>query len=270
MKIRFYLVSIFQAAVAALIVTGGIRCHGAQDTNTMFRVMTYNIHHGEGLDEKVDLQRIADLIKAQRADIVALQEVDKGVERTKRRDLPAEFAALTGMTAVFSNNYHFQGGEYGNAVLTRFPVKSWTNSHYRMLRTGEQRGILQLILDVHGRDVVFLATHIDFRPDDSERLINIDQINELIKQYAGKPMIMCGDFNDTPGSHTYEKVAANFRDTWKLIGVGDGWTIPAEKPRKRIDYIWISKDAPFAPVKAWVPMSQASDHVPVVAEFKFQ
>jgi len=110
-----------------------------QEAPKTFRVMTYNIHHGEGLDGKVDLQRIADLIKREQADIVALQEVDKGVERTARRDCPGELAALTGMSCVFSNNYHYQGGEYGNAVLTRFPVKRWTNRHYEMLRPGEQR-----------------------------------------------------------------------------------------------------------------------------------
>ena len=57
-----------------------------------FRVMTYNIHHGEGLDRKVDMDRIVDLIKREGADIVALQEVDKGTERTARRDFPAELA----------------------------------------------------------------------------------------------------------------------------------------------------------------------------------
>ena len=50
------------------------------------RVMTYNIHHGEGLDGRVDTARIAELIKQERADIVALQEVDKGVRRTALRD----------------------------------------------------------------------------------------------------------------------------------------------------------------------------------------
>src|SRR5215510_5239404 len=65
-----------------------IGCAAAPHTNTAhtFRVMTYNIHHGEGLDDKVDLLRIAQLIKEQRTDIVALQEVDKGTERTQKRD----------------------------------------------------------------------------------------------------------------------------------------------------------------------------------------
>ena len=235
-----------------------------------FRVMTYNIHHGEGLDGKVDLLRIAHLIKAQGADIVALQEVDKNVARTARRDLPAELAALTGMTCVFSNNYPYQGGEYGNAVLTRFPVKRWTNMHYQMLRPGEQRGLLQLVLDVRGRELVFLNTHIDFREDDAERWVNLDEIEKVVEGYRGKPIIMCGDFNDTPESRVCRRLNESLDDTWKLVGGGNGWTIPARMPRKRIDYLWISKDSALVPLKAWVPIANASDHLPVVAEFQIK
>ena len=59
-------------------------------------------------------------------------------------------------------------------------------------------------------------------------------------------------------------------DTWALAGTGDGFTIPAEKPRKRIDYIWISKNKALAPLKVWVPRSDASDHLPVLAEFRLR
>ncbi len=247
-------------------------CHSAtkEATPRTFRVMTYNIHHGAGLDGKIDLQRIADLIKREQADIVALQEVDRGVERTARRDCPAELAALTGLTCVFSNNFRFQGGEYGNAVLTRFPVKRWTNRHYKMLRPDEQRGLLQVMLELRGREMVFMDTHVDFRADDTERLANVAELLEVLLAYHGRPIILCGDFNDTPGSRTHQRLAQEFTDTWTVVGAGDGLTIPAEKPRKRIDYIWLSKDAGIEPLKAWVPRSDASDHLPVVAEFRFR
>jgi endonuclease/exonuclease/phosphatase family metal-dependent hydrolase len=234
-----------------------------------FRVMTYNIHHGEGLDGKVDLLRIAELIKREGADIVALQEVDKGVERTARRDFPDELAALTGLTCVFSNNYHFQGGEYGNAVLTRFPVKRWTNTHFKKVNETEQRGILQLVLDVRGREIAFLTTHLDHRPDDAARWSNAGEIEALAKQYRGRPLILCGDFNDTPESRVCRRLNQAFDDTWTLAGKGDGFTIPAGKPRKRIDYLWISKDKSLVPLQAWVPPSDASDHLPLVGEFHF-
>ncbi len=261
-----------RSLLAILLALGFAGCQSAapRDSQTSFRVMTYNIHHGEGLDRKVNLQRIADLIKREQADIVALQEVDKGVLRTGRRDLPAELAALTGLTCIFSNNFTFQGGQYGNAVLTRFPVNRWTNTHYKMLRPGEQRGLLQLVLDVHGRELVFMDTHIDYRGDDTERLQNAAELHEVLRHYGGRPTILCGDFNDTPGSRTHAKFAAAFIDAWAAAGAGEGFTIPAERPRKRIDYIWISKGAPLVPVKAWVPKSAASDHLPVVVELRFE
>src|SRR5688572_9491457 len=118
------------------------------------RVMSYNIHHGEGLDKRLDLERIAEVITDASADIVGLHEVDRGCERTQKRDLPAELAQLTGMKVVFEKNISYQGGEYGNAVLSRFPIKSSKNTHYKMLRAGEQRGVLQLVLEVHGREVL--------------------------------------------------------------------------------------------------------------------
>ena len=302
-----------------------------------FRVMTYNIHHGEGLDGKVDLLRIAELIKREGADLVTLQEVDKGVERTAHRDFPDELAALTGLTCVFSNNYHYQGGEYGNAVLTRFPVKRWINTHFKKVNETEQRGILRRLLDVRGREIVFMATHIDHRPDDAARWSNVGEIEKIIKSkrlnrppdplsmnlkvgrltpcapfrlcpnpgahgvtrptctnwfrgstremffpgilspadgkragVGGRPIILCGDFNDTPESRVCRRLNQTFDDSWALAGQGDGFTIPAEKPRKRIDYIWISKDKSLEPLKVWVPQSDASDHRPVVSEFRFR
>jgi endonuclease/exonuclease/phosphatase family metal-dependent hydrolase len=199
-----------------------------------------------------------------------LQEVDKGVERTKRRDLPAELAALTGMSCVFSNNFHYQGGEYGNAVLTRFPVFRWNNTHYRMLRPGEQRGLLQLVLDVNDKQLLFMNTHIDYRPDDAERLLNVEEIKRVAQEYSSLPAILCGDFNDAPGSPVHQKMKELLADSWERAGQGDGFSYSSDKPRKRIDYVFLSRDGPLIPLKAWVPQSDASDHLPLVVEFRLK
>jgi endonuclease/exonuclease/phosphatase family metal-dependent hydrolase len=129
---------------------------------------------------------------------------------------------------------------------------------------------LQVVLDVRGRELVFLDTHVDYRGDDAERLSNAAEILEAIQAYRGRPTILCGDFNDTPGSRTHQKIAQHFADARSAAGAGDGLTIPAEKPRKRIDYIWIAKDSGLEAVRVWVPESPASDHLPVVGEFKFR
>lgn len=235
-----------------------------------FRVMSYNIHHGEGIDAKLDLERIAAVIKESGADIVALQEVDKGVERSGRRDMPAELAALTGFTCIFSNNYHYQGGEYGNAVLTRFPVLAATNHHFRMLRALEPRGLLQVTLAVQGRQLALLNTHLDAGREDHERWSSVGEIESILKSYAGVPLLFGGDFNATPDSRVIQKLSTWLTDPWPLVAAGPGYTIPVKQPSKRIDYIWMGKDSPLAPVKAWVPQSIASDHLPVVVEFQWR
>jgi endonuclease/exonuclease/phosphatase family metal-dependent hydrolase len=246
-----------------------IGCATSHNQNSSFRVLTYNIHHGEGIDGKIDLERIAALIKENKADIVALQEVDKGVERTARRDLPAELAKLTGMNVYFDRNIFYQGGDYGNAVLTRFPIKKKKNTHYKMLREGEQRGVLQLVLDVHGKDLLFMDTHIDYRPDDAERVINADELKQIVADAGKMPIILCGDFNDNPESRTHQKIEKFLSDTWQLIGQGNGLSYSSGQPSERIDYIWISKTN-IQPLKIEVLKSIASDHLPVLGEFRFR
>lgn len=247
------------------IVAATLNVHAAET----FRVMTYNIHHGEGLDKKVDLPRIAALIKAEKADIVALQEVDKGTKRTDRRDLTAELAQLTGFTGVFSNNFHFQGGEYGNAILTRFPVLTRTNLHYQMLQTNEQRGALQVTLDVNGKRIYFIDTHVDFRPGDAERLKNVGELKQIVEAHRDLPIIICGDFNSTPKTKTHAAMAALLDDAWMLASKEPGFSFPADKPDRRIDYEWVTS-ATIKPVRAWVPVTEASDHRPVIVEYRFK
>ncbi|MGZ4964762.1 MAG: endonuclease/exonuclease/phosphatase family protein [Limisphaerales bacterium] len=235
----------------------------------MFRVMTYNIHHGEGLDHKVDLPRIAALIKREKADIVALQEVDKGVTRTDRRDLTAELAKLTGMTGVFSNNHYFQGGEYGNAILSRFPVLTLTNLHYQMLRKDEQRGVLQVTVDLGGKQLYFMDTHTDFHPPETERLKNVGELKQLIDAHHELPIIICGDFNSTPKTATYKAMSEILDDAWVSVSKDPGYSFPANAPDRRIDYQWVSHGT-VIPVRVWVPQTEASDHRPVMVEYKLK
>ena len=244
--------------------------HAAAPTaQAPFRVLTYNIHHGEGIDQKLDLERIAALIVKEKADIVALQEVDRGVERTAKRDLPAELAKLTGLKAYFDRNIDYQGGEYGNAVLTNFPVKQRKNTHFKMLVPAEQRGLSQLVLEIHGRDVLFMNTHFDSRAGDAERVSSAAEVKTILAAAGKIPVLLCGDFNDVPDSPTHRALKESVSDSWELAGQGKGPTIPTTKPTKRIDYIWITP-ATVESVKMTVLESIASDHLPVLGEFRLR
>lgn len=257
------------AALTALVMAaalGGCATTGPE-APVPLRLLTWNIHHGEGTDGRVDLERIAGVIRRAEADLVAMQEVDQGVARTQRRDLPAELAALTGMTCVFSNNYHFQGGCYGNAVLSRLPILVWTNRHYRMVRPGEQRGLLQVTVAIGRQRLRFCSTHIDFRPDDIERFQNVTEIREVVEAEPGVPTVLAGDFNDQPDSRVHRAMAEFAPDAWELGGQGDGFTIPAGQPNRRIDYFFLSPPDRFRVLKIEVVDEPvASDHRPVWAE----
>jgi len=234
----------------------------------VIRILTYNIHHGEGVDGRLDLARIAALIKQHRPDLVALQEVDRGVARTQGRDLPAELANLTGLPAIFRRNIDYQGGEYGNAILSRHPILTVTNLHYRMLRAGEQRGLLQTTIDFAGEELAFMATHLDYRPDPAERLSNVAEIKAAVAKHPNQLVIVAGDFNDHPGSAVHQAMKAVFADAWESRGAGDGFTYPSTTPGSRIDYVYLRLVEGWEVDSVEVLPSQASDHSPLLVELR--
>lgn len=241
-----------------------------QDT---IRVLNYNIQHGRGMDNVVDLRRIAEVIIDSRADIVALQEVDMGVERSFHFDTMKILSGYTGLEPVFFKNIYHQGGEYGNGILSRFPVYSSRNYHFVVDGDGEQRGLLQAEIVAGNQKIIIMNTHLDHRPDETQRLMSVEQIVQTQYAYRGLPAIIAGDFNDLPGSNMHVSMKEYFDDVWELLGEGDGHTFRSDRPDRRIDYIFFSnrlaseKGRKLRPVSVEVLDTQASDHLPILAVF---
>ena len=223
-------------------------CKPPKVSPIIFRVMTYNIHHGEGLDGKVDLDRIAKVITNANADAVALQEVDQNTKRTGGIDMAAELAKRTNMHVAFGANLDFQGGKYGTAILSKHPIESYENHVLKQARDGEPRGVLQAVLDVGQGRLLFAGTHLDHTRDQGERLFSQTQFDELFAKYEDLPIIFCGDFNDTPGSELHKRMSENWFDSWELVGQGPGLTMTSDNPTRRIDYVWVSDKKLQAPL----------------------
>jgi endonuclease/exonuclease/phosphatase family metal-dependent hydrolase len=244
------------------------------------RVLTYNIHHGEGTDKKIDLARIAKVIQSVSPDIVALQEVDQGTARNKGADQPAELAELTGMTVVYGRNIDYQGGGYGTAVLTKLPVKASANEKIPSFYEGtpehpEQRSVQVVELGPPGEPgLVFLCTHFDSRPDERERMASAELVNRLAAKYGDRLMLLAGDLNATPDSNVLRALEQH----WKIAGsdaksqAADDdrakrlFTFPAASPSKQIDYVL------YRPADRWQVVEtrvlderEASDHRPVLS-----
>lgn len=231
------------------------------------RVMTYNIHVGVGMDKKLDLQRIAGVINAARPDLVGLQEVDRGVKRTEGKDEIAELAALTRMEYAFAPNLDYQGGKYGVAILSRFPIKSTEHRMFENKREAERRGMLRVEVEVERKTLNFVTTHLDYQFEDG-RLFETEQMLKFLEGLKG-PLIVVADLNDEPAGSAYKLMRTRFDDAWVTSGAKtEGFSYPADKPVKRIDHIFYSTGDRMRARKSWVIETLASDHVPVMAEIE--
>ena len=233
------------------------------------RVMTYNIHVGVGMDKKLDLQRIADVINGQRPDLVGLQEVDRNVKRTEGKDEIAELAAMTRMHFAFAPNLDYQGGKYGVAILSKHPIKATVHRMFENKRESERRGMLKTEIELDGKIINFVTTHLDYQFEDG-RLFETQQLMENLDGVNG-PLIVVADLNDVPEGSSYKLMRTKFDDAWVTSRArSDGFSYPADKPVKRIDHIFYRTGDRVRAKKAWVVTTLASDHVPVVAELEIQ
>lgn len=241
-------------------VTAVLRPRSSHKT---LRVLCYNIHHGRGLDDKVDLPRIARLIRSVDPDFVALQEVDKKTTRTGKVDQAAELARLTGLFEQFGKSLDFQGGEYGQAVLSRFPIEKHAVHTLPGSPDREQRIALEIHAQSHGQPIRFVTTHLHHQ-DEPTREGQAKKINEVYAQET-LPIILAGDMNAAPNSPTITRL----KEQW-TIATSDPQllTFPAEKPNRQIDYV-LTRGAPNWKVAEARVLDEpvASDHRPVLVVF---
>ena len=268
--------SFLRAAISfALTLTACARSHRASAAGpaSTFNVLVYNVHAGKDAAGKDNLQRVADVVHEVNADIVLLQEVDKGTRRSGGIDQPAEYAKRTGYHVAFGRSLDYDGGEYGIAVLTRWPIRRDSAIHLPVdppqERSGgshEPRIAMSTLIAAPFGDLAMFNTHIDASGDDRWRLQEIRTIEQLARSAVrgGAPRVLFGgDFNSTPESAVQIELRANgFRDSWQTCGAGDGFSYPADTARKRIDYLFLI--AGIECTTARVVNTDASDHRPVL------
>lgn len=235
------------------------------------KVITYNIHHAQGTDGVLDLERIAQVIQTSGAEVVGLQEVDNHwSERSNWVNQPAWLAARLKMHYAYAANLDLpplNPGEprrqYGTAVLSKYPIKNFKNTLLPLYPTGEQRGLAVATIKVRGVDLRFANTHLTSN-NNAERL---EQAKKVVELLAGSktPTMLVGDLNATPTAPEITTLTGIWRDTWPQVGVGPGYTIEADHPTARIDYILHS--AKIRPTSAQVLTTSGSDHLPLTASY---
>ncbi len=227
------------------------------------RVMTFNIHHGATLAGDIDLEAMAAVIQSGKPDLVALQEVDVNTSRVGGISLVEKLAEICGMNSYFAKAMDYDGGGYGNAILSAFPIVESRTLKLPSSGGHEPRAAADCLIALPFDTIRFISTHFDHmsenpdRPAQAKALLDRFQKDEI-------PSILAGDLNDTPESETLNILSKY----WSISGVPSDFTSPADAPRRKIDYILYAPKGGWEVIEAKVLPEAVSDHLAVLAVFR--
>lgn len=239
------------------------------------RVMTYNVHSCIGLEGKLSPRRIARVIAQSQPDIVALQELDVGRANTGKIDQAHAIAQALGMEFHFAPTIHIEEEQYGNAILSRFPMELVKSELLPTpdLRQAESRGAIWVKIAVGaGGFLQLINTHLGLstkeRRGQLETLLGPEW---LAHPDFSEPALFCGDLNAGPGSETYRRITEQLVDLQtRLANQRPRKTWFSKFPLRRIDHIFSQGDLTVESIL--VPQSQlarrASDHLPLCVDLK--
>ncbi|MEB2847902.1 EEP domain-containing protein [Rhizobiales bacterium RZME27] len=233
-----------------------------------FSVLTYNVHGCVGTDRQLDIDRVAAVIQATDADIVMLQELDVGRQRSGGADQAHELAARLEMAYHFNAALHIESEQYGDAILTRHPMELIRAGH--LSSVGETRGAIWVEVTVGDQTLNVINTHLGLRR--SERLAQIRELhgpdwlgNDRCQQ---NPTIFGGDLNAVPSSQAFRNVKLQTQicsnSRWRRYSP----TFPSRYPLLRLDHIFHSQDLEMTAIAAIDSGDAkiASDHLPLLAQ----
>lgn len=223
-------------------------------------LVTYNIHHAAGMDRRVDLERIADVIRDTGAHIACLQEVDCHVVRSRRANQPRELGRMLGMTPLYHPTLRWPMGQrYGNLLLTSLPMTASTT--HALPGRGEPRGLIEAHLETDAGPIAVFCTHWGLPEPD--RVVQACRTAEIL-QAVTVPLLFAGDLNEGPEGPDHQILRELGLSS---LGPASG-TFPAPEPVATIDHVYGS--AEWRVREAYTVPSLASDHRPVVVDLTLQ
>ncbi len=253
---------------AALTATRG-ESNSRDTVGQRVKVLTYNIHHGEGTDGRFDLDRIARLIRRTGADLIALQEVDRHTARAGGLDQPKVIAEQLGLQHAFGAAMPYQGGHYGEAILSRWTFALPRVVPLRAPEGQEPRVALEVAVQPWGEKgdaIRFIGTHLSHESPSTR----LQQVAELKTSLESDPIpaILVGDFNFEPKTPQYGLILEGWLDTARKFG-NAGATFPSSGPNRRIDFVFARPKDRWRVISAEVIAEPtASDHCPVLIELE--
>ncbi|MGI6189028.1 MAG: hypothetical protein GX041_04900 [Clostridiales bacterium] len=219
-------------------------------------VMSFNIRHGVDHTGKESLDSIIDEIKAYKPQIIALQEVDCRMPRSRFRNQAKIIADALGYNYIYGDTINFMGIKYGNTILSAYPIVEYKNIRLPS-RSLEGRAILVSKINIGGEIYHVLNTHLGL--DGKERNKQIGVINNILKEIDGN-IILMGDFNEQADTLTAEEINRKMIDTAveTCNEYLNTYAYYSDIPNTRIDHIYVSQSIQV--IDHFVIPSRVSDH----------
>ncbi|HBQ86401.1 MAG TPA: hypothetical protein DD811_07970 [Syntrophomonas sp.] len=224
------------------------------------KIITYNIRNAQGIDGQVNLSRIAEFLEEIGVDIICLQECDKGRRQSGLVHQARKLAKRLSMNYVYGTVNRYFLASAGNALLTRYPIVAHFN--HSLPQTKDPRCCLQVSLDVNRQLCTVFNVHLGL--NHRLRMLALSETILPMITPLKSPVILAGDLNAAQDSPEVGLLSTYLHDTFaENIGLQQN-SFPANRPREKLDYIFTN--AACSPVQSCILESQASDHLPVMAE----
>lgn len=265
-------------------------------TEDGFRVMSYNVHNFDHVDSEVDQEtfanQVVNMVREQSPDVLCCQEFSAFKKGMTRPQCIEEFAKNCGFSYVY---YNLKRNYGGNVIFSKYPVEKVTeesgfgqeNTYGVMVSVDAGRKGTFYLANVHLLSYMITDNEINglVRPSelhDSLDVLGMTVARKLKYAYVKRaeeigtvlqampsvkgPVIVCGDFNETPMSYVYRQMQkAGFIDTFTKVGHGIKPTYAGRLPLLRIDYIWANDKV--RPLYFERKHFKASDHYPILLDF---
>ena len=238
------------------------------NSHPVLRIVTYNIHKCRGTDRRVRPDRIVQVLREMRADIIALQEVVSLEGGSPEQDQARFVAEELGFHFAFGENRRHQGGRYGNVLLSRFPIQSHQN--YDISAGGrERRGCLRtdVRLDRHVLHVfnVHFGTRFFEQRKQARKLIDGGIVTN---QELQGPRIVLGDFNEWLRGSVTPRMTPHLNKANVRRNLRRCRTFPGRFPIFPLDHIYFDQMLGLERLYRHRTRTAlvASDHLPLVAD----
>jgi len=226
---------------------------------TIFKIASYNIQHGQGMEGHFDLSRTAKVLIEINPDVVLVQEADCRRPKTGLTCQPGLLAKELNMEYAYGEVRRYRPGSYGNAILSRFPIIAKKN-HLLPSET-DQRCCLEVIIKAPMLKFTVFNLHLGL--NSAERYWHLNEIILPLVQAINHPVILGGDFNVGPDSAEISLIKEFMLDSFQANSGNCFFTFPSANPYHRIDYIFLNKHWQLHDYKI-INQTLASDHLPIM------